>query len=114
MAGLGFAIVLLSAGFSLVGPCVTGYVSRTTPAGDQGRAMGTLQSIGAGARIVGPPVLGLIGQWGGYGAAFLVAGAAALAATFVVGGWRSGITEGGTAGGRVVETQPGLSETSSA
>jgi len=114
MAGLGFAIVLLSAGFSLVGPCVTGYVSRTTPAGDQGRAMGTLQSIGAGARIVGPPVLGLIGQWGGYGAAFLVAGAAALAASFVVGGWRSGITEVGAAGGRVVETQPGLSETGSA
>lgn len=111
MAGLGVAIVLLSAGFSLVGPCVTGYVSRTMPAGDQGRAMGTLQSIGAGARIVGPPVLGLIGQWGGYGAAFLVAGLAALGATFVIGGWRSGVTEVVHPAGATVEAaQPSLSE----
>jgi MFS family permease len=90
IVGLVAAVALLSAGFSFVGPCVTGWVSREVNADDQGRAMGTLQSIGAGARIVGPPVLGLLGQWGGHAAAFLVAAIAAATASVVAGAWRTG------------------------
>jgi MFS family permease len=79
VAGTGLSVVLLSAGFSLVGPCVAGFVSRTTPPDDQGRVLGTLQSIGAAARIVGPPLLGSLADKAGFGAAF---GLSALAATF--------------------------------
>ena len=81
LAGLGLSVALLSAGFSLIGPCVAGFVSRTTPPDDQGRVLGTLQSIGAGARIVGPPMLGVLAEKGGFAAAFgLSAVAGALSA----------------------------------
>lgn len=94
--GLILAIVSLSAGFSLTGPCVTGFVSRQALPHDQGRVLGTLQSIASGARIVGPPILGLVGQRAGFAAAFLTAAAAAAMAGLLVGRWRStspGITE---------------------
>jgi MFS family permease len=88
VAGIGVAVILISAGFSLAGPCVAGFVSRTTAPDDQGRALGTLQSIGSGARIVGPPLLGVLAEWGGYGAAFGVSAVAGAAAAIVAARWR--------------------------
>lgn len=88
VAGLGLSVVLLSAGFSLVGPCVAGFVSRTTTPDDQGRALGTLQSIGSAARIVGPPLLGGLAEKGGFAAAFLVAAFAAAAAGVMATKWK--------------------------
>jgi multidrug resistance protein len=75
------AILLLAFGPGLVGPSVTGYISRSSTTEDQGRALGTLTSVGAVARIVGPILAGTMNEVGGARAAFLVsAGAAALAA----------------------------------
>ena len=88
LAGTGLSVVLLSAGFSLVGPCVAGFVSRTTPPDDQGRVLGTLQSIGAAARIVGPPLLGALADKGGFAAAFGLSALAAAAAGVIAGKWK--------------------------
>jgi MFS family permease len=88
MAGTGLSVVLLSAGFSLVGPCVAGFVSRTTPPDDQGRVLGTLQSIGSAARIVGPPLLGALADKGGFAAAFGLSALAAAAAGVIAGRWK--------------------------
>lgn len=88
IAGIGLAVVLLSGGFSLIGPCVAGFVSRTTPPDDQGRVLGTLQSIGAAARIVGPPVLGALADEGGFAAAFGLSALAGVAAGSVAARWR--------------------------
>jgi MFS family permease len=105
--GLVVAVITLSAGFSLTGPCITGYVSRQALPHDQGRVLGTLQSIAAGARIVGPPVLGLVGQRAGYTAAFLLAAAAAAVAGMVVGRWN------GTGRNEKRETRSGDADTGS-
>jgi MFS family permease len=88
VAGTGLSVVLLSAGFSLVGPCVAGFVSRTTPPDDQGRVLGTLQSIGSAARIVGPPLLGALADKGGFAAAFGLSALAAAAAGILAGQWK--------------------------
>jgi MFS family permease len=88
VAGIGLSVVLLSAGFSLIGPCVAGYVSRTTPPDDQGRVLGTLQSIGSAARIAGPPVLGVLAEKAGFAAAFVLAAVAAAVAGFIATKWK--------------------------
>lgn len=88
VSGTALGVVLLSAGFSLVGPCVAGFVSRTTPPDDQGRVLGTLQSIGSGARIVGPPVLGALADKAGFAAAFGLAALAATVAGITAGRWK--------------------------
>ncbi len=88
IAGIGLSVVLLSAGFSLIGPCVAGLVSRTTPPDEQGRVLGTLQSIGAAARIVGPPVLGALADTGGFVVAFGLSALAGAAAGGVAARWK--------------------------
>jgi MFS family permease len=88
IAGIGISVVLLSAGFSLVGPCVAGFVSRTTPPDDQGRVLGPLQSIGAAARIVGPPLLGSLADKAGFWAAFGLSALAATLAGFTAARWK--------------------------
>lgn len=88
VAGTGLSVVLLSAGFSLVGPCVAGFVSRNNPPDDQGRVLGTLQSIGAAARIVGPPVLGGLADRAGFGAAFGLSALAAIFAGVTAARWK--------------------------
>lgn len=88
LGAMGLAVILLSAGFSLVGPCVAGFVSRMTPPDHQGRALGMLQSIGSAARIVGPPMLGALADSGGFAAAFGLSAAAAALAAVVGRRWR--------------------------
>ena len=78
--GLLTSIALLTAGFCLVGPSLAALVSRTTPAEEQGRTLGMLQSVGAVARIVGPPAAGIAGQVAGPAAPFYAAAAAAALA----------------------------------
>ena len=89
VAAIGLAVALLSAGFSLVGPCVAGFVSRSTPPNDQGRVLGTLQSIGSAARIVGPPVLGALADTGGFAAAFGLSALAGAAVGGVAARWKA-------------------------
>ncbi|MGH7701892.1 MAG: MFS transporter [Gemmatimonadales bacterium] len=82
------ALCFLGFGAGLVGPSVTGYVSRLTPKEQQGRALGALTGVGAIARVVGPIMAGTINQYSGSQAAFLVAAAAALAAGVATAGLR--------------------------
>ncbi len=88
IAGIAAAVSLLSAGFSFIGPCVAGFVSRTTAPDDQGRVLGTLQSIGSAARIVGPPVLGALADTGGFAAAFGLSALAGALAGGVAARWK--------------------------
>jgi len=71
--GLTLAVGLLATGFCLVGPSLAGLVSRRSSAVEQGRALGMLQSVGAVARIVGPPAAGLVDQAAGSAAPFVLA-----------------------------------------
>jgi DHA1 family tetracycline resistance protein-like MFS transporter len=71
------ALLLLAFGPGLIGPSASGYVSRIAPTEEQGRALGTLVSVGAVARIVGPITAGMVNQYGGTRTAFLVSAAAA-------------------------------------
>jgi MFS family permease len=80
-AGLAASIVLLTTGFCLVGPSLAGLVSRRTSPVEQGRALGMLQSVGAVARIVGPPAAGLVDQAAGSTAPFILAAVSAGLAT---------------------------------
>jgi DHA1 family tetracycline resistance protein-like MFS transporter len=90
IASLGLAVVLLSAGFSLVGPSLAGFVSRHAPAEEQGRVLGTLQSIGSGARIAGPLLLGVLAEKGGFAAAFGLAALTSASAGVIAGRWNRG------------------------
>jgi MFS family permease len=73
------ALLLLAFGPGLIGPSASGYVSRIAPTEEQGRALGTLTSVGAVARIVGPVSAGMANQYLGTRAAFLISAAAAAA-----------------------------------
>jgi MFS family permease len=81
-------VALLAAGFSFIGPCVAGLVSRSTSGDEQGRALGALQAVGSGARIAGPPLLGFTSDAAGYGAAFALAAMGALGAGLAARLWR--------------------------
>lgn len=88
MVTLAGGVTLLSAGYSLVGPCLAGIVSRTTSRDEQGRTLGALQSVGTSARIAGPPLLGFLSERGGFELAFGTATAAAITAAVVGRRWR--------------------------
>jgi len=78
------ALVVIGIGWGLVGPGVAGYVSRHTPPERQGRSLGVLHAVGASARIIGPPLFGLLASLGSFVPPFcvaaVVAGLAAIAA----------------------------------
>ena len=81
LTGLLLGLLLVAFGSGLVGPSVTGYVSRITPAAEQGRALGTLLGVGAVARVLGPILAGLLTHHLGARSTFLIAaGAGGLAA----------------------------------
>jgi MFS family permease len=64
-----------------VGPGIAGYVSRHSPADQQGKSLGVLHGVGSAARIVGPPMFGLLASMGSFVPPFCVAaGVAGLAA----------------------------------
>ena len=74
------ALVALSAGTGFVWPAVAALISRTTREEDQGRALGMLHSVASIARVIGPILIGLVGERGGFEAAFFSGAALALAA----------------------------------
>jgi multidrug resistance protein len=74
------ALLVLASGSAVIAPSAASYVSRVAPAGEQGRALGLLQSVGAVARIGGPIIAGTVAGHAGARTAFFVAsGAAGLA-----------------------------------
>lgn len=80
------ALACLGAGFGMIGPAMTGLVSRRTPPDRQGRYLGFTQSTNAMARIVGPLVAGGVMEWRGAGSAFLVSAALAALGLAVAAG----------------------------
>jgi DHA1 family tetracycline resistance protein-like MFS transporter len=74
------ALVALSAGTGFVWPAVAALISRITAEEDQGRALGMLHSIASIARVMGPLLIGFIGERGGFRAAFFSGAALALVA----------------------------------
>ena len=83
LPGLLTAIVCIAIGSGLAMPSITGFVSRITPANRQGAALGSLQSIGSVARIVGPAASGLMTEVAGERTAFLTGAGIALAGMVV-------------------------------
>jgi MFS family permease len=83
------ALVALSAGPGFVWPAVASLISRITAEEEQGRALGMLHSIASIARVMGPVLIGFIGERGGFRTAFLTGAClallAALAAAFSPG-----------------------------
>jgi DHA1 family tetracycline resistance protein-like MFS transporter len=78
------ALVALSAGTGFVWPAVAAFISRETSEYSQGSALGMLHSIASMARVVGPILIGFVGERGGFSAAFY--GAALMAAGAAVAG----------------------------
>ena len=74
------SLLFLAFGPGLIGPSVTGYVSRVVPAEEQGRALGALQGVGAVARVVGPILAGFLTHALGARTAFTVAAVASVLA----------------------------------
>lgn len=83
LPGLLTALVCVAIGSGLAMPSITGFVSRITPASRQGAALGTLQSISAVARIVGPTASGFMTEVAGEKTAFLTGAGIALAGMVV-------------------------------
>jgi DHA1 family tetracycline resistance protein-like MFS transporter len=79
------ALTLLAAGSGLLWPAAAALVSRRTVPSEQGAVLGALHSVASAARVVGPVLMGWIGEEGGFHAAFLVAGALALVSALF--GW---------------------------
>ena len=73
------ALTTIGVGWGMVGPGISGYVSRHTPPERQGAALGALHGVGSAARIVGPPLFGALAALGSFVPPFCVAaGVAAL------------------------------------
>ena len=67
------ALVALSAGTGFVWPAAAAFISREASEAEQGRALGVLHSIASIARVVGPVLIGFVGERGGFSAAFYCA-----------------------------------------
>lgn len=77
------ALVGLSAGTGFVWPAVAALISRTTAEESQGQALGMLHSVASIARVIGPLLIGAIGERGGFEAAFFCGAALALVAAII-------------------------------
>jgi multidrug resistance protein len=78
LPGLLASLACIAVGSGLAMPSITGFVSRITPASRQGSALGTLQSISAVARILGPTASGFVTELAGEKTAFLSGAGIAL------------------------------------
>jgi DHA1 family tetracycline resistance protein-like MFS transporter len=79
VAALAVAMTIQAIGHGLINPSLMGSVSLLTPSDEQGETIGVSHSLGALARILGPPVGGLVyAQWAPSAPFFLGAGLAAV------------------------------------
>lgn len=77
----------IALGSGLTTPSLSSILSRSAPHDVQGIALGLSHSTSALARVLGPPVGGLLFDWGGENAPF-GGGAALMALAFMVALWR--------------------------
>jgi DHA1 family tetracycline resistance protein-like MFS transporter len=90
----GWAIVLLGCGlmpfgFGLNNPALAGLTSRAAPADRQGDRLGVAQSVGALARLLGPPALGYAFHAYGPTAPFFVGAVTLVVATVLAARFRA-------------------------
>ena len=81
---------LLALATSVAGPAPAAFAADAVPAESRGFSLGLFRTFGDLGIMVGPPLLGLAADLGGYGWAFGVNAIVVVAATamFVVGTWR--------------------------
>jgi MFS transporter, DHA1 family, tetracycline resistance protein len=79
------ALVSLSAGTGFAWPAVAALVSRLTAEESQGRSLGMLHSIASIARVIGPILIGFVGERQGYTIAFQAAALLSLLAALAAG-----------------------------
>ena len=87
-AALYAASVLIALGSGLVSPSVSSYVSRRSSSSTQGLMLGTLQSLSALARVLGPAIGGLLYQTIAPGAPYFAGAAGMLVAAILASGLR--------------------------
>jgi MFS family permease len=85
---LAWAMTLLSLGNGFVNPSLLGTISLSSPAAEQGEALGTAQSMAALGRILGPALGGSVYQWIHPSSPFV--GSALLVGVGLLLAWRLG------------------------
>jgi len=75
-----FALTMISSGIGILGTVVPSFISKRSPADEQGGMLGVAQSVGSIARIPGPLVGGLIAEFVGLDVAFLLSAALVMIA----------------------------------
>jgi len=78
------SITLISSGIGTLNTVLPSFISKRTPADEQGGMLGVAQSVGSIARIPGPLVGGLIAEFAGLNVAFLLS-ATLVTIAFVLG-----------------------------
>lgn len=73
LPGFLLALTILAAGTGLLWPAAAAHISRRYPEAEQGAALGALHSVASAARVIGPVLMGWIGEREGLGTAFWVA-----------------------------------------
>ena len=73
---------IIASGFSTVNPALSGLTSLAASADEQGSALGVMQSAASFGRVAGPALAGLIYDFAGPSAPFMLAGVV-LALTLV-------------------------------
>jgi MFS family permease len=66
------SITLISSGIGTLNTVLPSFISKRTPADEQGGMLGVAQSVGSIARIPGPLVGGIVAEFAGLNAAFIL------------------------------------------
>jgi DHA1 family tetracycline resistance protein-like MFS transporter len=77
------SITLISSGIGTLNTVLPSFISKRSPADEQGGMLGVAQSVGSIARIPGPLVGGFVAEFAGLNAAFLLSSALVIVCFFV-------------------------------
>jgi DHA1 family tetracycline resistance protein-like MFS transporter len=77
------SLTLISSGIGILNTVLPSFISKRTPADEQGGMLGVAQSVGSIARIPGPLVGGLIAEFVGLNVAFLLSAALLMICFFL-------------------------------
>ena len=83
IAVLAVVMTVLALGNGAMRPPNLGLISQVTDPHEQGAVMGVTNSVSSLSRIIGPPIGGLLYQYGGSGVPFVVAGLVAFCGFFL-------------------------------
>jgi len=77
------SLTLISSGIGILNTVLPSFISKRTPADEQGGMLGVAQSVGSIARIPGPLVGGLVAEFAGLNVAFLLSAALVMICFFL-------------------------------